>query len=286
MENLGKTSVSGSGEEISLSLEEIASVKYHDIFNYPLSVADLVKWKGGKKIDFASGAIVEKKNGFYFLKGKSKSVYQRLLRKRISDKKLKIAKKASKILSKIPFIKFVGVTGSLAMQNSQEDGDIDLLIITKSGRLWTARAISLLLLKMFGMNYRRYSDKNQKDKLCLNMWLSEDDLAWKRSDRNIYTAHEIGQILTLVNKDETYESFIFQNKWVVDFWPNSVRVKKISRKTKKTNSPLTEIIFYGMQRFYMRKKMTREVVSLNKALFHPQDWGKLVLDRLKTSFVE
>lgn len=206
---------------------------------------------------------------------------------------MEIAKKASTILSYVPGIKMIGITGSLAMQNSSEDGDIDLMIITQKGSLWTTRAFAYLLICLFGIQRRYPNDHIQKNRLCLNMWLDESDLVWQKN-RNVYTAHEIAQMVPLVNKDKTYERFLFQNRWILDFWPNAVRVTKLqSSKVTKRNflasvtmslcnllTSTVEKMAFRIQHTYMQKKITRELVTPTRALFHPHNWGKIVLGRL------
>jgi predicted nucleotidyltransferase len=275
-----------------LSNSERISVVYHDLFDYPLSFSDLIRWQAGKKlIDIENTAEVTSKNGYYHLEGREGLIYKRLLRKRISLKKMKIAKNASRILAFLPGVKMVAVTGSLAMENSSEGSDIDLLIVTRSGSLWTTRLISYFALKVMNYAIRSPKGKEQKDKLCLNMWMDESDLLWLKKDRNLYTAHEIAQIIPLINKDKTYEKFILKNKWVQDFWPNSIRVNKGDRVRNKNNVhfslfdfPLQVIekLAFQFQYWYMKLKITREVVTRTRALFHPQDWGKVVLGRLSS----
>jgi hypothetical protein len=127
------------------------------------------------------------------------------------------------------------------------------------------------------------------------MWLDESDTVWSRKDRNIYTAHEIAQIIPLVNKNKSYEKFLLTNKWVLKFWPNAVklntkilRYKDAGEKTLISSikylmsSPLEKLV-YQLQYLYMKPKITREVVTPTRGIFHPQDWGKIVLERLRIS---
>ena len=62
---------------------EKASVLYHNLFDFPMNFADLVKWKVGMgyEIDLAETEVISK-NGYYFISGKEASVYKRILRKR------------------------------------------------------------------------------------------------------------------------------------------------------------------------------------------------------------
>jgi len=286
MQNLFLLATKNNLHDSLLTNQEKLAVCYHDLFDYPLTLAELIKWQPSQKIPFEKEINVSTKGGYYHVDSREGLIYKRILRKRISAKKMLIAKKAAKVLSYVLTIKLIALTGSLAMQNSSEDGDIDLMIVTKSNSLWTTRIFAYLVLSICHLPFRRPFDKKQKDRLCLNMWLDENDLAWKKSDRNLYTAHEIAQIVPLVNKNKTYEKFLQINKWILDFWPNSVKIGKwkINGKWKLGNgkSSLLEKFCYRIQYNHMKSKMTREVVSLTRALFHPQDWGKVVINRLTT----
>lgn len=278
----------------NISKSEKISILYHDIFNYPLTFAELIKWKAGKNILNIKNAVnVTTKKGYYYIEGREGLIYKRLLRKRISVKKMQIAQRSANLLRLVPNIKMVGVTGSLAMENCSEDSDIDILIITKQNNLWFTRLLVYLLLRIAGYLLRKPQVKNEKDALCLNMWLDESDLVWSSKDRNIYSAHELAQIIPLVNKNKTYEKFIYKNKWILDYWPNSVRIssnKQVASSMYGHKTLLHTIYYilqsivekfcYWLQKTYMKNKITREVVTPTRALFHPQDWGKIIINRL------
>ena len=298
-----------------LTAEEAFSVFYHNIFDYPLDYSEIVRWTPQKppkkhiKIDF--------KNGFYFISGREGLIYKREVRKRHSRKKIKIAEKASKIMSHIPFIKMVGITGSVAMNNATEDSDIDLIVITEQGRLWTSRLIVYILLNLLGFGLRIPKKIVQKDKLCLNIWLDENNLTWKK-ERNYYTAHEILQVKPLINKDNMYEHWLFKNRWALKFWPNAIGDKKLIKikatyskpnnnfitvfkktpgvspcdeldadmSSSLTGNPVREngqgVIeknTYKAQLWYMQKKMTREIVNPGYAFFHPNNLSKTIVKK-------
>jgi hypothetical protein len=273
-------------KDLTLTEGELLSIVYHNIFDYPLTVFELIKWK-------AKGDLLRKRNqdlndidvvfreNYFFLKRKKGLVLKRLVRQRISKKKLRMAQKGAKILGLIPTVKMIAVTGALSMGNADEESDIDLMLITQKGTLWTTRLLSLLILAILRIPTRRYGDKNQKDKLCLNLWLDESDMGWRK--RNIFTAHEIAQIRPLVNKDQTYEKFIYKNRWIKDFWPNAVKIKKpkpLSTSDSRPLPPVLETVSQRLQFWYMKKKITRETISSTRAIFHPHDWSKVVLSRL------
>ena len=286
MRSLYKKSSSKPKKREVLENAEIMSVSYHDLFDFPLTFADLIRWKPTKDLSLKqSDNHVVYQDGYFFLSKRKGLIYKRSLRERISVKKLEIAKKASSILSKIPSVLMVAVTGSLAMENAGDDSDIDLLLITKKNTLWTTRMFSYLILKVFGFDLRKSGDKNQKDKLCLNMWMDETDLVWKGNDRNLYTAHEIAQVLPLINKYKTYERFLYKNKWILRYWPNAVKIggyqeEKGTRVSNNLTFSIIEAFAFRIQYQFMKSKITREVVAPTRAIFHPQNLGKLVISRL------
>lgn len=271
-------------ESFTLDKRDILSIIYHDIFDYPLTIPEIIKWRAGKKVpDVYPLLKIEKRQGYYFLEGKKGYISSRLLKERDARRKLIIAKKASRVLSFLPFIKMVAVSGALAMGNTKKEDDIDLFLISKGGFLWLSRILSLFFLQLFGFKFRRFGSEKKEDRLCLNMWFDEGSLVWRQ--RNIYTAHEIAQIIPLVNKEKSYEQFILKNKWIDDFWPNAVRLKKFKEKGNKkkkdgfffTLFSFFEPLAYRVQNWYMRGKVTKETVTLTRAIFHPLDRSKEVV---------
>ena len=76
-------------KKLLLSENELKSLLYHSIFDYPLTSGELAKWAVGPKaeIKIKPEQFVEEKNGLYFLKGREGVVYKRLLKKRISKRR-------------------------------------------------------------------------------------------------------------------------------------------------------------------------------------------------------
>lgn len=263
-----------------------ASVIYHDIFEYPLTEGELIKWEVGREVlknKKAAGKIIFK-NGFYFLSGKEGYTFKRLLRERNYINKVTIARKAGNILNHILSIKGLFITGALAMNSADKNADVDLLVITRRGLMWTSRALVLLLFRLLGFPTRKFGDKNEKDKLCFNLWLDEENLSWPSKKRNIFSAHEIAQIKPIINKDNIYERFLYANRWLKDYWPNSVRIIKPKRRPKGKMINLLYLIeafARKSQYFYMKRKITKEVVGKNKAVFHPKDISSFVLAKFE-----
>lgn len=273
----GKVRLLGEGE--------VGAVVYHDLFDYPLTAPEVIKWSVGKQKLDRSLEVPEitEKDGYYFIAGKEGLIYKRVLKERISAKKIEIAKDAASLLKHISSVKGVFLTGALSMENASSDSDIDLMIVTKQNLLWTTRLITYLVLRIMNYAIRKPKDKEGKDQLCLNLWLDESALPWAQKDRNIYTAHEIAQVKPLLNKDFVYEEFIARNRWIRDYWPNAVRVQDTKDKGQRRNGLKTgtwlEKLAFRLQYLYMKSKITREIVTPHKAIFHPQNWAEVVVKR-------
>ena len=80
---------------------------------------------------------------------------------------------AAKII-RLPFVRMVVLTGSVATGEATQKSDIDFLIVTKKRRIYLARAIIVVMAKIWG-EYR--SNNNVAGKLCLN-WFLSDNLAF------------------------------------------------------------------------------------------------------------
>ena len=280
-----------------MDLPDKLAVFYHDFFDYPLTKEELKRWKTSRNPKYKIEGLVSQKGDYFFLKGREGIIKKRLQREKFSKSKIKIARAAAECLMKLPTIKMIGITGSLAMMNARKNSDIDLIMITKKDTLWMTRLIAYLLLFIAGFNVRRPKVKNEKDKLCLNIWLDESDLCWQ--NYNIFTAHEVAQIVPIVNKNRTYQRFIFENIWIFRYWPNAAGAARKNYESRITNDgeqspPLfsirnslfkfVELLAFKMQYFYMKPKVTREVVTEARAIFHPVDWSGKVLDALDKSY--
>jgi hypothetical protein len=89
-----------------------------------------------------------------------------------------------------PFICFVGVTGSVAANNANEEDDIDVFIISYPHRLWICRLITIVLLTLRGAR-RTPRSTDVKDKVCCNLWFDGADLQVPRERQTVFTAREI-----------------------------------------------------------------------------------------------
>jgi len=196
------------------------TVAYADVFDYPLTGREIHRYLTGIKAsfeevsealkdeDFCNGQIV--RVGDYFtLSGREEIVETRLRRKSASKCGWKEANFYGRILASLPFVRMVAVTGSLAMENMDAQADIDYFIVTSSGRLWTCRLMSLLIVHLARL---------MKVNLCPNSMVSENALALK--DISLYAAHELAQMVPLYGTD-IYGELRRLNLWADRYLPNA-----------------------------------------------------------------
>jgi len=207
----------------------------------------------------------------------------------------------------------VGISGALAMENSDEDDDIDLFIITSAGRLWLSRFLVTILVELVGQRrrpnheFKRMKNEskliksvgisqksagisNIKDKICLNMFVDESHLAIPERERNLFTAHEVAQMKRLWDKDEAYDRFLVANSWVGEYLPSAIGNAKLQFKIKKEKSPTHLLIYLSnylekllcvLQIKYMAKRRTIEKIESGRILFHPDDKSEWAIDKFK-----
>ncbi|MGB9637482.1 MAG: hypothetical protein ACPLY7_01650, partial [Microgenomates group bacterium] len=256
----------------------LQTIAYSDIFDYPLKEKEVWHWlvfpsdlslKLPSKLSLRKSleellktGLLETKKGFFFLPGRQQLVALREEKKSLSGAKMKVACKATERLRLIPGIKMIGITGALAMENCQENDDVDLLVITWANCLWLTRLLIILLSPFLGIKRRRPGEKNTKDKICFNLFLDESHL--KIQSENLFLAHEICQVKPVLSKDKTYEKFLWENRWVSNFLPNAAVINNVTRKQSNNRSfiasllccfiAIFEKIAFYLQYFYMKPK--------------------------------
>jgi hypothetical protein len=137
--------------------------------------------------------------------------------------------------------------------------------------------------------YRNKNSKQFRDKICLNLVLDEKRM--KLNEQDLFTAHEIVQLLPIFEKDKTYHKFMTANKWVKKFLPNfPIKQEAIFKRQLNSFDSLaifiSKIIFLEktlkrLQLFYMRKNITREKLEDGFIGLHPFDYRSYILKKYK-----
>jgi hypothetical protein len=272
---------------------QFRAICYADIFDFPLTRSEIVKYqiasikKSKKHFD---AQVLQQSRGYYFLKGRGNIVSLRKKRESYSHKKVTIANKHCRIFKLIPTIQSIFVTGAVAAQNARKQDDIDILVITKTGWIWTTRLLVIMLANIVGIR-RKPGEKKIADKLCFNMFIDEDHLAIPVNERDVFSANEIARMKLLWGRGAVSSRFYYENKWIRSFLPNFI-IPVHGKKTVHQGGPLQfiEFIMRSLQLFYMKFRRTNEVITDGYVRFHPNDAREWILEeymkRLKKYHVE
>lgn len=197
----------------------IQTVAYVDIFDYPLTLPEIHRYLIGHTttIDELHDIIhhtliphqLQCQDHFYTLPQRQSIVATRQQRTTNAAQLWPVAHQYARQIAQLPFIHMIAVTGSLAVDNPDPHADIDYFIITTSGRLWLARALTILVVRLAARHGHH---------LCPNYFLAHDALALPHHD--LYIAREIAQMIPLYGL-ETYQLFRHQNLWVNNYLPNA-----------------------------------------------------------------
>lgn len=183
-------------------------------------------------------------------------------------------------LGLLPQVKFIGISGSVAVNNAQEKDDIDIFVITKKKRLWLARFLLIVITSVLGIR-REPKAKSYKNKLCFNLFFSEENLQIDKHKQTEYVAHEILQLKPVINKNKTYERFLLCNDWIFKFFPNAKERLKLSSQSgvvedKKQSwlGNLLEALLKKVQLQLINRHKTKEVITDTQLWFFPEDFEK------------
>jgi hypothetical protein len=213
--------LSGLSDPVMTERAILRTVLYSDLFDYPLTPEEIAHYLIGISCDSETvrarlaapvwlGGRITRVDGYVTIAGREGLVRRRLERARCSRKIWRRARAFVRILSCVPFVRMVGITGALSMDNSNEGDDVDVIIVTAPNRVWLVRAISVIIV---------YAGRLGRSTLCPNYLLSEEVLPLE--PQNIYIAHEFVQMVPLYGL-ATYQRMRAANRWIEAILPNAL----------------------------------------------------------------
>lgn len=283
----------------------LESVLYAAVFDYPLTLAqlhealigvratkeDLARWYSES---CALQAAIEFGDGHFFPRGRRDLLEVRHAREFISRSALTELRKPLALVLRMPFVRMVAISGSLAHLNASGAADLDLFVITKASRVWSVTTTLLLLSRLLG--WRR--------KLCLNYVISERRLAVEPQD--LFAANQIVHLRPL-SGEGVYRRFIGANPFVGDLYPNFVprsaasagpadlspRMRNLVEMILDwTIAPLCERICQRAYRWYLRRRssswQSRDQVRLERECLklHTSSHRQRVMEQFEVAVAE
>ena len=133
--------------------------------------------------------------------------------KELDQKLIRKAERWAKWCGKLPGVRAIFLSGSVAAGRATEKSDLDFFIIAKHGRIWTARFFVFLFLKL---TKQLASEKNHAKKICPNHFIVDSMLEIREKDA--YSAELFSHNFPLYDPDKIFLNFVEKNAdWVKKF---------------------------------------------------------------------
>ena len=197
----------------------LRALAYFDIFHYPLSAEEIKMFMDlpadFDKLDTALRQLVASfkiycHSNWYSLHDNPLLAVRRQRGNQRASELIYKAHKIGRFLYRFPFVRAVGISGSLSKQFASEDADIDFFIITRSNRLWLARTFMHLFKKWTMLTGRNHL-------YCMNYYIDEE--AMELEDKNIFTAIELKTLMPVAGSKKL-KIFHDKNDWAAAWLPN------------------------------------------------------------------
>jgi hypothetical protein len=207
----------------------VNGVENSELFDYPMKVWEIHKWLIGKteSLQQVERAIrrlkkkgrIDQYKDYYFLSGKQRLVRKRMINEKLARALWRKAYLVGMVLKFIPWVKLIGVSGGLAMNNTNKNSDIDFLVVTEKNRLWLSRLLILGVMIILGLKRKPgCSPKEAAGKICVNTVLDVDGLF--QNGHDLYIAHEVLQMRVIWQREGIYSKYLSKNSWAFRFVPN------------------------------------------------------------------
>ncbi len=117
-------------------------------------------------------------------------------------------RKHLKWIVRLPWVRYVALTGANAFESCDPEDDVDLFVITCRDRLWLTYGLIVILSRWLGV----------REKLCVNFLVDEANL--ELTQQNYFTALQIVQMQSLINHGYKIR-FMKKNRWIFRELPNA-----------------------------------------------------------------
>lgn len=192
---------------------------YFEMFSYPLLKEEIMLFLD-RSIhpldldtaleDLVKEARIYRHENFFQLRNEPALINRRKDGNSRAALMLQRARKISGFLYWFPYVRGIGISGSLSKNFAGKDADIDFFIITQSNRLWIARTCMHIFKKFTFLAGKQHW-------FCMNYYV--DEHALQIHEQNIFTATEVITLVP-VHGNGVMTNFFKANHWVKNYFPN------------------------------------------------------------------
>lgn len=194
----------------------LKTVVYADLFDAPLRFEELCRGLFDAALpparvralldgSAALAAVLDERDGFVFLAGRDALLGAKREGERRADALLDRHRRVIERVCRLPYVRLVALSGAAAFRNVH-DNDVDLFVVARAGRAWSACLFVTLLSRALGA----------RRAICANYFVDEGELALV--DRDLYTAHQLANLRPLVGRD-AHRALVAENAWVAEHFP-------------------------------------------------------------------
>ena len=198
----------------------LCALQYYSLFKYPLKAEEVY---GNMPVPCSLSSLlvaledldvagqIFRYDGYYCLDPDVKTwVVNRKKANQLAHEKKRKAVKIGNFISKFPYVRFIGISGSLSKGYADHKSDFDFFIVTDKNRLWICRTLLHLFKKITFL-------AGQQHKFCMNYFM--DTHCLEIEEKNRFTAIELSSLIPVSGYD-TYIQLEQTNKWVNTYLPN------------------------------------------------------------------
>ena len=249
-------------EELAVAVNR--TLHYYALFRYPISAAE-----AHRQCEFRCERVeiedllneltrlgkVYYYQGYYALLPEIKTLLaERMAGNEAAIHETILAQKTGRFIYSFPFVRFVGISGSLSKGIVTHNSDFDFFIVTAKDRLWICRTLLHLFKKLTFLVGRQHH-------FCMNYFIDESEMAL--TETNIYTATELYSLIPVSGMDH-YKILMEENRWLSRLLPNTEDYSRDQPFNDKTNGVIKKSLEWLIGHL--------SPAYWNKALMKLTDW--------------
>ncbi len=285
------------------------TLAYFSYFKYPLTTFELWKWQYRPSQVWAYSEIVHavgatpggrpfdgacEHQGMYAIGSADdvrEQVEERHRRYRNSIRKEKKLRSVLRLLSRLKDVRGVAICNSLPFHFTESRSDIDLFVITRSGRLWATRFACVLPLMLL----RQRPGEAKDDPVDISFFASEAKLKLEElriKPHDPYMAFWVKTLTPVLGSSKLWARFFKENSWANMYLPNAripVRSAAVRQRSRRQWIPsISESLAARLQERRLPEDLramanqdSRVVISDSVLKFHKNDRRAEICDHFE-----
>lgn len=201
----------------------LKTVLYLDLRDFAPTLLDIEKWllHGADSPTLAQiNTAIENStrltmtDGVVTLTGREKLAQVRRAKYDHTETKWKRVRPFLRLLSWMPGVEAIWLCNAMGWGNASQNSDIDLAVVAKPGRIWSARFFTALSMKLLR---QRPGEQDHSKAICLSFYITSGELAvdeYKIGEQDISFAFWSAQMYPVFGSRDVYTKYQRENGWL------------------------------------------------------------------------